>query len=231
VPQERKFPFKSALGLVRQALKLDYFRPDENGKTAVPAHWVPSHGPLTVVVGDNAGGKSFVRRVVHSICQRNKVEFIGISMEGRRGISAAPWLVFVYGDEQHHSTGELSAQTILTGIRTCQGREERHVVFWDEPDLGLSESWAAGAGVAIREYFEAPNPKTVAAFVVTHSRPLVKQLLPLDPHYLYVGDDNPPETLEAWIKRTPRPRKLSSLPKLSHKRFLAIQRILNQNKP
>jgi len=231
VPTKRKYPFKSALGLVRQMLKLDYFRPDDDDKVAIPAVWVPGTGPLVVVVGDNAGGKSFLRRIAHGMCQRNKVEFMDISMEGRRSISAAPWLVFVYGDEQCHSTGELSSKTILTGIKTCEGRTEPHVIFWDEPDLGLSEAWAAGAGQSIREYVERTNKHTLAAFVVTHSRPLVQELLPLKPHYLHLGSDTAPATLRDWTKRTVRPRKLSRLPELSHKRFRAIQRILNQSKP
>lgn len=231
MPKKRQYPFKTALGLVRQILKLDYFRADEDGEVAIPAVWVPGTGPLVVVVGDNAGGKSFLRRIAHGMCQRNKVEFMDISMEGRRGISGAPWLVFVYGDEQHHSTGELSSGTILTGIKTCRDRKTNHVIFWDEPDLGLSEAWAAGAGQAIREYVEQANKHTLAAFVVTHSRPLVQQLLPLNPHYLHLGSDTAPETLEAWTKRKVRARKLSRLPELSRKRFKAIQRILNQSKP
>jgi hypothetical protein len=97
-----------------------------------------------------------MRRIVHSFCHKNEVEFMGISMEGRRGISGSPWMCMVYGSEDYESTGCNSVGTVLTGITTCYGRESPHVIFWDEPDLGLSDSWAAGVGQKLAELGAKP---------------------------------------------------------------------------
>ena len=92
--------WRSTKGLLETALSLDYFTADDDGVTAIPYHHVPGpRSKLVVVVGDNAGGKSFFRRIIQALCQKAKVECIAISAEGRRQIGHAPWLTFVYGDE------------------------------------------------------------------------------------------------------------------------------------
>lgn len=220
--------FENASQLIQRAVELRYF---SEKSPAIPYHWVRGSNPLIVIVGDNAGGKSFVRRIFNALCQKNHIEFMGISMEGRQGVSMAPWLALVYGDESYQSTGQLSVSTVLGGIKTCTSRcEERkpHVIFWDEPDLGLSESWAAGVGVAIRDLTQQVTSSTRAICVVTHSRPLVRELLPVNPHYLHVGSDKAPATLKEWLTRKVRPRKIETLGKLSHQRFTKIRKILKE---
>jgi hypothetical protein len=178
------------------------------------------------VPGENASGKSFFRRLVTAICREAKVEAMPISMEGRGG-EYGGLRGFIYGDESWQSTGENSAHTVLAGISTCRSRETPHVVFWDEPDLGLSDGWAAGAGVALRE-FAADLPKmTYGAFIVTHSRALVRELLPVEPHFVYFGDDAP-ESLAAWVDAKVKPLDLAKLGETSHRRFKAIQAILDK---
>jgi hypothetical protein len=177
------------------------------------------------VLGDNAGGKSFFRRIISQMCREAEVEAIGLSMEGRKFGGAMS--AFVYGDESWESTGQCSSRTVLTGINTCRNRTKPHVIYWDEPDLGLSDSWAAGAGVVIREFAEKPGEHTRAIFVVTHSRALVDQLVAIEPHYLHLGGDAP-DTLSDWLTRPVVPRDLATLSDAAHKRFKAIQRILNK---
>lgn len=110
--------------LVEDVLKYEYFWGDD---AAIPYTWVPSEAqtPLVVVTGENASGKSFFRRVVQSYNQHRGVENIHISMEGRRSISSNPLLVFIYGDEEIDATGVNSIKTVLSGIKTCQGRTIR----------------------------------------------------------------------------------------------------------
>lgn len=116
---------------------------------------------------------------------------------------------------------------------TCQSRKTKHVVFWDEPDLGLSGSWAAGVGQAICKFAKPMPRNTVAAMIVTHSKPLVRELLPAKPVYLHMGVDpsEAPPTLKDWLEHHPEPRDIEELSKVSRKRFLLIQHILNQYKP
>jgi len=234
VPTKKTFAFRSGPDLIRHALSLDYFTEFE-GKVAIPTFYLPGEIPLTVIVGDNASGKSFFRRVIGAICAqaKEKTEYIPISMEGRRSTSYMPWLAMVYGDESWQATGAISASTVTMGIKTSKSRDHRHVVFWDEPDLGLSDSWSAGLGVKIREFASTPPEHLVAAFIVTHSKALVSQLLELSPHYLHVGTppEKAPQSLMSWFEAPVIPRDIDKLGDAAHKRFKAIQKILDWKKP
>lgn len=227
------YKFSSPATLLNRVLDLAYFHADEDGDLAIPFHRVDGKGRLVVIVGDNASGKSFFRRLVQLMCKKAEVECIPISAEGRRNIAYSPWLTFVYGDEEHEATGVNSTNTVLTGIRTCQGRDAKHVIFWDEPDLGLSDSWAAGVGQKLCAFAKDPPKHTVAAFVVSHNRALVRELLPSSPFYLHLGvsADEAPQTLQEWVERPCKPRDPDLLPEMSHKRFKMIQHILNRAKP
>ena len=142
---------------------LDYFVPDEKREMAIPAVRLHGTGKLVVAVGDNASGKSFFRRLVSETCRNStpKIECIHLSMEGRH--SSGPMGAFIYGDENWESTGENSANTVLTAVRTSKNRTTPHVIFWDEPDLGLSDGWSASMGVEVRNFIEqAPDPLVTA---------------------------------------------------------------------
>ena len=222
------FKFSSPRTLLNHVLDLGYFCGDE---PAIPYHRVDGKGRLVVVVGDNASGKSFCRRIIQAMCQKNKIECIPISAEHRRKVSYMPWLTFVYGDEEYEATGVNSVGTVLQGINTCKARETNHVIFWDEPDLGLSDSWAAGVGQMLCEFAKDPPKHTVASFVVSHNKALVRELLPAEPFYLHLGSKTAPATLEEWVEKRSPPRDPSKLPELSRKRFKAIQAVLDRSKP
>jgi hypothetical protein len=223
------FAFKTAKKLLDHVLDLDYFQPDGKQPPPITYHRVTGRDPLVVMVGDNASGKSFARRLVCAVARKAEVEAIHISMERRAGGDVTGGMRgFIYGTEDWKSTGENSVGTVLGGIRTCQGREKPHVMFWDEPDIGLSDSWSAGMGLAIHKFVSEIPEHTKAVFVVTHSKPLIAQLLDLKPHYVYFGDDDPPKTLQDWFERPVVARDIEQLGKLSHARFLRIQKILDR---
>ncbi len=226
------FKFTTARTLLDRIFDLAYFH-EEDGAVAIPYHRVDGRNRLIVIVGENASGKSFFRRIVQSVCRKNKIECIPISAEGRRQIAYSPWLTFVYGDESYEATGVNSTNTVLSGIKTCRGREEKHVIFWDEPDLGLSDSWAAGVGQQLCKFAQDLPEKTVAAFVVSHNRALVRELLPAEPFYLHLGVDTAeaPATLQQWINKPCTPRDPELLLEMGHKRFQMIQHILDLAKP
>lgn len=230
----KKYGFSSPKTLLNHALGLDYFLPNKAGLTPIPMVRVDGNTPLVLVLGENASGKSFLRRILMAICNaaKQKTEFMGISMEGRRKVSMYPWWTFVYGDEDHEATGVNSAGTVLSGISTCLARDERHVIFWDEPDLGLSDSWAAGVGQTLKEFAQKPGKETVAAFVVSHSRALVQQLLPINPTYLHLGEDpeKAPRSLQEWLERPIQPRNPEKLREASRARFKLIDEVLRPDK-
>ncbi len=221
--------FTNAKQLVANVLRLDFFT---EPKPPIPYIWTASKAktPLVVVTGENAGGKSFFRRCVQSICQQQKTECMTISMEGRRQTSYNIALVFVYGDEEYEATGINSIRTVLTGIKTCQGRDKAHVVVWDEPDIGLSEGNAASVGKAIADYTTKPSAHTKASIVITHRKALVAELASAQPHFLYLGDREGPRTVQAWLDAPPVVRPLEEIEQRSRTRFKGIQKILDDLK-
>ena len=223
---EDDLKFSNAKQLVERVLECDYFLGDD---PAIPYVWAPSKAsnPLVVVVGENAGGKSFFRRIASEISRKTKVEAIPISMEGRRQVSYNIALTFVYGSEDYDATGINSIKTVLTGIKTCQGRENPHVIIWDEPDIGLSEGNAASVGKAIADFTKTPPEKTRASIVITHRKALVSELVSADPHYLFLGGPGP-ASLEEWLVMPPVIRPLEEVQDIARSRFKAIQKILNE---
>lgn len=210
-----------------------YFADDD---PPIPALWVKGRCPLFLVLGENAAGKSFFRRCVQASVKLHTSigEVIHLSMEGRAGPNMMGAMKgFVYGDEDSRSTGENSAHTVRAAIRTCNGRETSHLLYWDEPDVGMSEGAAMGAGAAIAE-FVADLPKhTKGVFITTHSRPLVAALSSvLRPHYVHLGTppDEAPQSIEEWLAREVVPVSPDELCEASHARFKAIQAILDEKK-
>jgi hypothetical protein len=223
----------TALWVVRKILsKWTYF----SGKNPpIPALWVEGDVPLFLVLGENAGGKSFFRRCVRELTRRDTSikEVIHISMQGRAGVNRmGPMKAFIYGDEEWQSTGENSAVTVETALRTCQGRKESHLLYWDEPDIGMSDGAAAGVGIVLAKFVDELPEHTKGIFVTTHNRVMVEQLLRLKPHYIHLGCEPPqaPPTLEAWIARPVVPILPAALAEASRRRFKAIQKILDSNK-
>lgn len=225
---KEEMKFTNARQLVKRVLALDYFYGED---PAIPYVWVPSNAqnPLVVVVGENAGGKSFFRRCANAVCQRNKIECIPISMEGRRNVAYNIGLTFVYGSEDYEATGINSIRTVVTGIKTSRGRDKPHVIIWDEPDIGLSEGNAASVGAAIADFTQDAPEHLRASIVITHRKALVAALEASQPHYLFLGGEGP-ENLAAWLTAPPVIRPLADVEETSLRRFRAIQKILDNLK-
>ncbi|OHD23654.1 MAG: hypothetical protein A2Y38_23435 [Spirochaetes bacterium GWB1_59_5] len=236
-------------GLLTKVFDLAYFvDTDESGEPAIPFVWDQGDpaSKLVLVLGENAGGKSFFRRIIRELTRIARVndmgkhipagpfpvaEMVHLSMEGRTGGGFASSCV--YGTEGWLSTGANSAHTITKGIETLQGRGHRTVAYWDEPDIGMSNGCAAGAGVTLRTFVESPSLLVQAIFVTTHSVPLAWQLttgLTHKPHYVYLGSMTPPATLADWFvaQQSPVPVSPEALHETGNRRFLRIRDILNR---
>lgn len=235
--------------LLEHTLDTVLFGPSDaiDGRTAIPALYDPSTSgsKLVLVLGENAAGKSLFRRVINGVTHRGREargmgepavprgpfpvgEMIHLSMQGRAGGGFMSSMV--YGEESYHSTGENSAHTIDGAIRTASGRDHTTIVYWDEPDIGMSAGAAAGAGEAIREFVAQDEaPLIEAVFITSHSPALVRQLVPLGPHYVFLGNADGPKTLADWFawQQNPPPISPRALQDLSHARFRDIQAVLN----
>lgn len=227
---ESKSKPSSSEWVVRDVLEWCYFADED---PAIPALWVEGRVPLFLVLGENASGKSFFRRCVHQCTELETSikEVIHLSMEARAGVNfIGPCKVFLYGDEGRRSTGENSAFTVSMAIKTCQEREGDHLLYWDEPDVGMSDGAAAGVGIVIAEFIRSLPEHTKGVFITTHSRVLVEQLLPVEPHYIHLGTspEQAPPTLQAWLERPIVPILPEELREASRVRFRAIQRLLDE---
>lgn len=218
--------FTDAQSLITYALECDYFVGDN---PAIPSLFVPGEGNVVVITGENAGGKSFLRRILLQIAKMNKVDPMHISMEGRRRIGESPWLAMVYGDEETQATGVNSVGTVVQGMNTVKTRTDPHIVIWDEPDIGASDSTAASMGAALCKCFAEPLPHTLACVIITHRKALVEQLLPLKPHYCYLGSSCPPRTIQEWIAKPVEVRDLDEIRQDSRTRYKAIQALIPKN--
>jgi hypothetical protein len=202
---------------------------EDDGVTAIPYHWVPGATPLVLVLGENASGKSVFRRIVQGACKRNSLECMQLSMQGRNA-EFGGLRSMVYGNEGSEATSVNSLKGVKKGIETCRGRETPHVIFWDEPDIGLSENSAAGAGLALARFAQAPGPQTVAAFVVCHSRAMVKQMLAGKPHYIHLGvpAEEAPKTLRAWLKKPVVLTEIDDVIAVSRERYRKVVHVMNR---
>jgi hypothetical protein len=217
----------TARTIIEGTLALDYF----TGTTpAIDVRWAkgPKGARLVLAVGENASGKSFYRRVIQSWCQhRSKegIECIDLSME-RRSVSGFSRAFIYGGDESHDSTGRLTVSSILGAIRTSQGREKPHILIWDEPDLGLSETGSLGAALEIREFMGAPPKHLVMAVVVSHSRAILQGLREIPHHFLHFGQEA--HTLDSWLQRPIQARRLEEIREANLDRYRRIQAILTK---
>lgn len=217
----------SVVQIIDGTLGLEYFS-DPN--PAIDVVWgngfEEDSAKLVLAVGENASGKSFYRRVVKSWCDINKLECIDLSMErrGSGGIERA----FIYGDENSESTGNITIKSVQGAIKTSCDRKTPHVIIWDEPDIGLSESGSLGAAEEIEEFVDFHPDYLVGVFVISHSRTLLSRLKHLPHHFLHFGTEE--YTLETWLNRDVQPRSLDEIREANYKRFKDIQAVLNERK-
>lgn len=201
-----RFTVTSAWSLVKEVHSLPYFHPHEvlGGGIALPGNIIQgSRGTkLIVVLGDNASGKSFWRRLAQAMCATctPKIEPMRVSMEDRSADSRlyGPARALIYGTEEWESTGQISASTVLAGFNTARNRMGRHVLILDEPDLGCSEGVALGIGREIAIQVPKLKRETVAVAVISHSRLLLRELAPLKPHVVWLGE-NPGSAFQDWL--------------------------------
>lgn len=194
---------------------------------------------LTVITGDNASGKSLLFRVIAAYAQQDKVLPVTVSIRERTGSGLSDISgmrrMFMFGDEESSSTGATSVRVVQTGFRSAKKEGGRAILMLDEPELGLSESYARVLGEYIGHVVRKPFGDDVmdetcgGVVVVSHSRPLVQGLiegLRASPTFINMGGA---QDLNDWLTTAQR-YNLTDLEKLgasaSASRRL-IQEIMN----
>lgn len=196
-----------------------------------------------LVYGDNASGKSFLARVLssslHSAFGDKSGEFItmNLSMNKRTGGDFAPSFVrsMMFGSEAERSTGQISARIIQMGFKTAAESDYPHLLIFDEPDIGLSESYHRAIGDFMAENINRLSDKTVGVVVVTHARKIAQQLYekcnPSLANVAYRPDLF--QDVREWIEKGAPDRSLDeflALQEIARKRRIAINHYLNKKK-
>lgn len=231
------FDFKTARGMLEQLREMSYLKPNKDGETPIELHadYARKKSPgahVVVVVGENASGKSFLRRLMCAVLHDAGHDLIHLSMEGRFDYNGNLGAMrgMLYGDEQHEATGVNSAHLITRGLSNCESRRDTsHGIIWDEPELGLSEGAQMGVGAELAEGLVKTPVPTVAAVLITHSKPLVRRLVEIEPNFVFVGED-PPLTMEGWLKRPAKLRTTADIEAESRRRYRLIQDAMQKRK-
>lgn len=181
---------------------------------------------LVVVAGDNASGKSLFGKVLRAYCSHYKQgEVIYSSMELRTGggIERA----FMYGSEASFSTGMNTVENILGAVGTSSNRDKSHLLLFDEPDIGLSESYQIAVGQYLNKYLKRKT-QCRGMVVITHSKLLVQHLVAgkNTPHFVYFGKEG--KNLKRWLEEEPKPVDLEYLHEQGIERFRAINKLMNR---
>lgn len=228
----RKKLFKLDDLLVDLATLPDLFAPAVDGgqpffRCSLQAPASDRNAKLVVVTGDNASGKSFWCKAFGEfytdMVQGSECIRLGLSL--RADPHRGSWIYSPIEDQS--SSGAISARVALTSFEQCSKRDGRHILVLDEPDLGLSESYAAALGSEIARFAAAAPDKTDAVVVVSHSRGLLHGLrMAGEPVHVRLGDER---TLDDIITALPQPKtaeELAALPERGRETFHALQRWL-----
>ena len=192
-------------------------------------NYTNNESPVTIITGDNASGKSFVRKIFQAMCAYKipkKIECIHLSQEGRcqSGIPSA----IIYGTEDGESTGSNTITTMLTTFKTSHSRENDHFIIFDEPEIGLSDEYSAGMGIRIKQFIKEAPDSFFGAVVISHNKDLIKGLLDLNPNHMNMSDDS---SLNDIINREIIPNTdLESLKDKSYKQYMKIHKIQQEMK-
>lgn len=183
-----------------------------------------------VVFGDNADGKSLFLMVLRAfISTRKKLgdEAFELSMKQRTSQGMGK---LIYGDEHYASTGANSVSTLINAFRNCRGRENPVWLMLDEPDIGLSDKFASAQGTYIAQQVNDMPKNVRGVVVVSHSRPLLRNLVAsLDeaPHDVAMGSDRTlAQFLDPAFQDTASVEDLLLLPERAITTFRSVSAVL-----
>ena len=214
---------KSVYGIINFILQQDYFNKDSR-RNLIRCNYEPNeikYSRLLIITGDNAEGKSFFVKLFDEYCNekiKNECLRLGMSLRTEKHWARS----CVYKDEGAFSTGDCSISSVIKGLETCQKRGQEHYVIFDEPNLGLAESYHYALGEYFARFVTNMPPLTKGMVIVTHSRELIRPLLEHHPHHLRFGDN---QNLANWIDRDQKQRTIEELLRLPEKGRRKFQKI------
>lgn len=193
-------------------------------------HYVNNNSKVCVITGQNASGKSFLRKILSVRHEDENVEYIHLSQCGRSS-SSGLMAVMVYGSEHENSTGYISTKGIKGAIKTGIGRNKPFSIMLDEPEIGCSEELALSLSMKIKDNVDNMEHLNTL-YIVTHSRNIVTPLLDLNPNYvnLHNSDDIAYPTIQDWLNRKIQPVDVDELYEKANKNWSAVSKLINNRK-
>ena len=177
---------------------------------------------VLVVTGGNASGKSFLRRLLRTKLKIQKIEAIDLSQEGRS--SGGFVSCMVYGDESRSSTGSLSAHTFIAGMNTSRNRKNKHVIIWDEPEIGMGEELQLGTVQWLFDELKKWPSELQGVVLLTHSRYFVQAAFKHQGSKWYNLEGH--KTPESWLNRKIEPVRPDVLCDASHVKFRKLVKLM-----
>lgn len=222
---------------------LDSYRiVDQSEEHGIKLKYTPAedaHCKVLLMYGDNASGKSLLRRLLGSYfrdlaeADNQRFEHIEVSMRTRtkEGMSRA----FMYGPSQDtdNSSGAVSLAPLNGLFNTCADREHGTMASMDEVEIGLSDSYLFALGQYLtKRHIEELHDKPLhkATVIVTHAPELVRGLLEQlggAPHVMALGDYKN-LSLQDWLDgKVPRKTiaELEGLRQLNRDRHRAFEQM------
>ena len=193
---------------------------------------------LLVVVGDNATGKSLFVRVLRAylvadedgVREKDAPTVLMVSIRERTGATIEGFQkAMMFGDEAESSTGANSIRVVQTAFHSAENYERSALIF-DEPEMGLSDSYAGAMGTYIAQRAGQMPTGCLGTVVVTHSKALVAAMLAQagELSIVLAGSDEP-TTAGSWVQQATVKSvdELLALPDIGHHRWRSTQEVLN----
>jgi hypothetical protein len=134
-----------------------------------------------------------------------------------------------YGVESQSSTSVNTIKSILDTIAEAKKRNFEHIIYIDNPELGLSDNSIASLAGVIGNYLDLANKNTISVIISTHSKIFVKSLIGYDPYYVYLGATREsPKSLNEWLEQPIIPTDLSKLLEENKSKLNVLSGITNK---
>ena len=171
---------------------------------------------VVLITGDNATGKSLVCRYINQVQNKKGFMSIEVSMGDRnkKNYMGQAYTFGRYGDEDIESTGYLTINRIIKDIDRLKLMKKPWNFTLDEPDLGMSESYARPLGEFLAKQFTELEKSDFCKglVVVSHSRILLQSILDnleYKPNGMLLGDSK--IDFFDWLESSPQEKTISDL--------------------